>query len=89
MIFLIKICFFFSEQDCPFDDVPVILIGNKNDITFDRMVSREDGEKMCHDLGCLAFKELSVRENIDEVFIVNPKTSVSICFSALGGLCFR
>uniref|UniRef100_T1GQW1 Uncharacterized protein n=1 Tax=Megaselia scalaris TaxID=36166 RepID=T1GQW1_MEGSC len=31
------------------------------------MVSPDDGEKLCHDLGCSAFKEISVRENIDEV----------------------
>lgn len=72
-IFLISfITPFHFSQDYPVDDVPVILIGNKSDLTYDRMVSQDDGEKMCHDLGCSAFKELSVRENIDEVIIVNP-----------------
>lgn len=60
--------------------MPVILIGNKSDLAYDRMVSPDDGEKMCHDLGCSAFKELSVRENIDEVIIVNQPEN---CFNTI------
>ncbi|XP_050524890.1 ras-related and estrogen-regulated growth inhibitor isoform X2 [Daktulosphaira vitifoliae] len=51
-------------------DVPVILVGNKADQQFDRMVSFAEGRRRSQELGCIAFHEISVRENVDQTFIV-------------------
>ncbi|XP_059486495.1 ras-related and estrogen-regulated growth inhibitor isoform X2 [Neocloeon triangulifer] len=49
---------------------PVLLVGNKTDQIADRMVSFEDGQKRFADIGCVSFHEISVRENIEEVWDV-------------------
>lgn len=48
-------------------DVPVILVGNKIDQLNDRMVSKEEGQKRCQEIGCCCFHEISVRESIEEI----------------------
>jgi len=48
-------------------DVPVILVGNKVDQQYDRMVTYAEGRKRCEELGCVAFHEISVREDVDQV----------------------
>ncbi|KAG5684050.1 hypothetical protein PVAND_013301 [Polypedilum vanderplanki] len=50
-----------------FIDVPVILVANKIDQANDRMVSREEGQKRCEDIGCACFHEISTRESIEDV----------------------
>lgn len=44
-----------------------MLVANKNDQYGDRMVTLEEGERRYREIGCLAFREISVRESIDEV----------------------
>ncbi|XP_019772605.1 ras-related and estrogen-regulated growth inhibitor isoform X1 [Dendroctonus ponderosae] len=51
-------------------DVPVLLVGNKNDQIEERMVSLEDGQKRSKEIGCVCFHEISVRESIDQVMNV-------------------
>ncbi|CAH1974911.1 unnamed protein product [Acanthoscelides obtectus] len=51
-------------------DVPVVLVGNKNDQIYDRMVSHEEGLKRSKEIGCVCFHEISVRESIDQVWDV-------------------
>lgn len=58
--------FVWYAQDHPFD-VPVILVGNKVDQQYDRMVTYAEGRKRCQELGCVAFHEISVREDVDQV----------------------
>ncbi|XP_022236631.1 ras-related and estrogen-regulated growth inhibitor-like [Limulus polyphemus] len=50
-----------------FTDVPVLLVGNKADQYGDRMISRAEGERRSHEIGCVGFHEISVRESIDDV----------------------
>ncbi|XP_064627890.1 ras-related and estrogen-regulated growth inhibitor-like [Lineus longissimus] len=45
----------------------VILIGNKSDLEYDRMVSYEQANKRSHDLACLKFFEMSARESVDDI----------------------
>lgn len=47
----------------------MILVANKADQK-DRMVTTEEGSKFSREIGCAAFREISVRENIEEVFEV-------------------
>ena len=47
-------------------DIPVFLVGNKNDLEYDRMVSLEDGQDRCQQLLCSGFHDISVRENYEE-----------------------
>ncbi|XP_059486581.1 ras-like protein family member 11A isoform X3 [Neocloeon triangulifer] len=54
----------------PHTEPPVLLVGNKTDQIADRMVSFEDGQKRFADIGCVSFHEISVRENIEEVWDV-------------------
>ncbi|XP_026812249.1 ras-related and estrogen-regulated growth inhibitor [Rhopalosiphum maidis] len=58
-----------STKDHPFD-VPVILVGNKVDQQYDRMVTYAEGRKRCQELGCVAFHEISVREDVDQAYAV-------------------
>ncbi|VVC24843.1 Small GTP-binding protein domain,P-loop containing nucleoside triphosphate hydrolase,Small GTPase [Cinara cedri] len=51
-------------------DVPVILVGNKIDQQYDRMVTYADGKKRSQELGCVAFHEISVREDVDQAYEV-------------------
>ncbi|RZB40314.1 ras-like protein 3, partial [Asbolus verrucosus] len=51
-------------------DVPVVLVGNKIDQVEDRMVSLEEGQRRSKEIGCVCFHEISVRENIEQVWSV-------------------
>lgn len=65
-------------KDHPFD-VPVILVGNKVDQQYDRMVTYDEGRKRYQELGCVAFHEISVREDVDQVNQFSYLVSKSIC----------
>jgi len=51
------------------DKLPFILVGNKADLESERVVPKEDGEKLSQELGC-RFMETSAktRQNVCEIF---------------------
>ncbi|RLV90920.1 Ras-related protein RSR1 [Spathaspora sp. JA1] len=53
------------------DNVPMVLLGNKCDLEDERVLSIEDGVKVCQDWGLVPFYETSAmyRTNVDEAFI--------------------
>ncbi|XP_076466185.1 ras-related and estrogen-regulated growth inhibitor-like [Babylonia areolata] len=51
----------------PLSSFPVSLVATHTDREPDRMVSREEGAALSRELGCVAFTELSVREDVDSV----------------------
>lgn len=62
-------CFFFvvvrlKDNSC---DAPVMLVANKIDQYGDRMVFVEDGQRRYREIGCVGFREISVRESIEQV----------------------
>lgn len=71
-------------------DVPVALVGNKNDQIADRMVTLEEGQKRSQEIGCVFFHEISVRESIEQVFFfyLFEYFRLKIYFSALLQLYF-
>lgn len=48
-------------------EVPVVLVGNKTDMTPERMVSIEEGQKRSKEISCCCFHEVSVRESAEQV----------------------
>ncbi|CAH1791146.1 unnamed protein product [Owenia fusiformis] len=46
-------------------DIPVALVGNKNDKINERLVSEAQGEERAKDLNCPIFLDTSVRESVD------------------------
>lgn len=52
-----------------FLEVPVILVGNKNDQNNERMVSLDEGYRRYKEMSCVCFHEISVRESVDQVSI--------------------
>ncbi|XP_037960101.1 ras-related and estrogen-regulated growth inhibitor [Teleopsis dalmanni] len=57
-----------SNSKDTLSDVPVILVGNKNDQNgADRMVTLEEGQRRFRELTCACFHEISVRESVDQV----------------------
>lgn len=48
-------------------DAPVMLVANKIDQYGDRMVLVEDGQRRYREIGCVGFREISVRESIEQV----------------------
>lgn len=46
------------------DTIPMVLVGNKNDLNYQRQVSEAEGKKLADLFGC-AFLETSVRDNIN------------------------
>ena len=50
--------------------IPVSLVANQSDRVHDRMVSTQEGRHMANELGCIAFAEISVREDIEAVMEV-------------------
>lgn len=56
----------FSTKDSS-NDVPVLLVANKIDQCGDRMISKEEGHRRYREIGCVGFKEISVRESIEQV----------------------
>ncbi|XP_063530840.1 ras-related and estrogen-regulated growth inhibitor [Cydia strobilella] len=77
-------------------ETPVVLVGNKVDQPGDRMVSTEEGQRRCKEIGCVCFHEISVRESIDQVWgvfndarrfwRVSSKWSRKRCASAEAGV---
>lgn len=60
--------YFFSFQSKDnSNDVPVLLVANKTDQVRDCGISKEDGHRRYRELGCVGFKEISVRESIEQV----------------------
>lgn len=57
---------FFPPKDNS-NDVPVLLVANKTDQVRDCGISKEDGHRRYRELGCVGFKEISVRESIEQV----------------------
>uniref|UniRef100_A0A8C0INR5 small monomeric GTPase n=1 Tax=Chelonoidis abingdonii TaxID=106734 RepID=A0A8C0INR5_CHEAB len=51
------------------DQPPVVIVGNKKDLQFDRMVSCEDGENLSKALK-LPFYEISTRDSYEETVVV-------------------
>lgn len=50
-------------------DIPLVLAGNKRDLSDKRRVSKADGESLAEELGCPFFEtSAALRENVDEVF---------------------
>ena len=49
------------------NDIPVALVGNKNDLEYERMVSVDECNKKHEELSCTRFHDISVRECIEEV----------------------
>ena len=49
------------------NDIPVALVGNKNDLEHERMISTVECKKKYEELGCTGFYDISVRECIEEV----------------------
>uniref|UniRef100_T1JBH0 small monomeric GTPase n=1 Tax=Strigamia maritima TaxID=126957 RepID=T1JBH0_STRMM len=54
----------------PGPEAPVVLVGNKTDQVGERMVSLADGQRRARDIGCVAFREVSVRENCEHASLV-------------------
>lgn len=44
-----------------------MLVGNKIDQCGDRMIMLEEGQRRSREIGCVGFREISVRESIDQV----------------------
>lgn len=51
------------------DQIPIILVGNMNDLEEERVVSTEDGEKLAEKF-CVPFFETNTKElkNVEELF---------------------
>lgn len=56
----------FKDNSC---DAPVLLVANKIDQYGDRMVSLEEGQRRYREIDCIGFREISVRESIEQVNI--------------------
>lgn len=52
-----------------------MLVANKIDQFGDRMVNVEDGQRRYREIGCVGFREISVRESIEQVYCVFPSVS--------------
>lgn len=55
-------------------DAPVMLVANKIDQYGDRMVLVEDGQRRYREIGCVGFREISVRESIEQVNSITLNT---------------
>lgn len=55
-----------AKRNCSYDPV-VMIIGNKVDLKYDRIVGRKEAELLAKTLGC-NFMELSVRESAEDVY---------------------
>lgn len=56
-------CLYLQE----YQNVPVVLVGNKTDQWGERMISIEEGQRRSKEIGCVCFHEISVRESIEQV----------------------
>jgi len=52
------------------ESVPIVVVGNKSDLEYERRVNMADGQRVAEDLGC-RFMETSakLRTNVSETFI--------------------
>lgn len=55
-----------SHDSCSSSGSVVALVGNKNDLEAERMVSVSEGKERSCQLGCSAFYDISVRESYEE-----------------------
>lgn len=62
-LYFLSICYI-KDNSC---DAPVMLVANKIDQFGDRMVLVEDGQRRYREIGCVGFREISVRESIEQV----------------------
>ncbi|CAK7896673.1 rheb-like protein Rhb1p [[Candida] anglica] len=46
------------------DTIPMVLVGNKSDLNYQRQVDEDEGKKLAASFGC-AFLETSVRDNVN------------------------
>lgn len=53
-----------AKRNCCSHEPVILIIGNKTDMTYDRIVGRSEAETLARTLKC-SFKELSVRESHD------------------------
>ncbi|WAR06832.1 RERG-like protein [Mya arenaria] len=54
-----------SSAQSATSNIPLVLVGNMNDRTHDRMISTQEGREMALEMRCLGFFEISVREERD------------------------
>ncbi|EPR79881.1 GTP-binding protein rho1 [Spraguea lophii 42_110] len=51
-----------AKTNC--EGVPIILIGNKIDLRTSNTVTKEEGEKLAHDIGAIRYFECSAKDNM-------------------------
>ena len=52
-----------------YDNVPVILVGNKSDLEKRRKVSTREGEALAKELGCTFYEtSAALRHNVDQIY---------------------
>ena len=52
-----------------YDNVPVILVGNKSDLERRRKVSTRDGEALAKEFGCTFYEtSAALRHNVDQIY---------------------
>ena len=61
------------------EDVPLILVGSKCDLEYQRVVSKEEGKELARKWGC-PFIECSAKtsENIEEIFMQSLRHAMKI-----------
>lgn len=58
-----------------------MLVANKTDQYGDRMVTIEDGQRRYREIDCVGFREISVRESIEQVSCFGDfKNKISLLF---------
>ena len=59
----------YNDLKSSLPDIPIVIVGNKVDLTDDRQVTTTEGEKMAKKLGC-SFLETSAKsgENVRDAF---------------------
>ncbi len=48
-------------------DLPIVLVGTKSDLRYERQVREDAGHAAASRFGCAKFKEISTRESIEDV----------------------
>ncbi len=81
-------CMMQSDDDgLPPVSIPIVLVGNKSDLHLDRLVSKEDGQKLAQTMKA-AFLETSARNNQVDLHVFLPLALyyVFVCFSCRQGV---